>query len=426
MKTLVVEGLQWGDEGKGKITDYLAINSDVVVRFQGGNNAGHTINFDGNKYALSLLPSGVFNKTTTNVLANGMVINPDALIKEMDYMHSYGFEFNLVISNRAQVTLPYHMDLDGAYETLKGGKLIGTTKKGIGPTYSDKINRIGIRMGDLLNPKYLYETISDTLKIKNRELDLFGLKNYTVDEIYEKCMYYKSKIGHLIADTSIVINDAIAADKKILFEGAQGAMLCLDNGTYPYVTSSSPLAASVPVNAGVAPRYITEVLGIIKAYNTRVGEGPFPTEIEGSLGDEIRERGHEYGTVTGRSRRIGYFDGVVLKHAIRLSGVTKLSLMLFDVLSTVKELKICYAYDLDGKEIDYIPANLEEFARCKPLYKVLAGFDDDITAVKSYDELPVNAKKYIECLEEIGGVSINLVSVGPDRTQTIVKKDLEW
>lgn len=426
MKTLVVEGLQWGDEGKGKITDYLAINSDVVVRFQGGNNAGHTINFDGNKYALSLLPSGVFSGSTTNVLANGMVINPEALIKEMDYMHNNGFEFNLVISNRAHVTLPYHMDLDGAYESLKGGKLIGTTKKGIGPTYSDKINRIGIRMGDLLNPTYLKETLADTLKIKNRELELFDLKQYTVDELFDRCMYYKEKLGHLIADTSIIINDAIAADKKVLFEGAQGAMLCLDNGTYPYVTSSSPLAASVPLNAGIAPRYVTEVLGIIKAYNTRVGEGPFPTEIDGPLGEDIRERGHEYGTVTGRSRRIGYFDGVVLKHAIRLSGVTKLSLMLFDVLSSVKELKVCYAYELDGKEIDYIPANLEEFARCKPLYKVLEGFDEDITAVKLYDELPVNAKKYINCLEEIGGVPINLVSVGPDRTQTIVKKDLEW
>ncbi len=426
MKTLVIQGLQWGDEGKGKITDYLALRSDVVVRYQGGNNAGHTIKFDGKKFALSLLPSGVLNENTLNVLGNGLVINPDALIKEMNYVKDCGMSFNLVISNRAHITFPYHIDLDGAFESLKGEGQIGTTKKGIGPTYSDKINRIGIRMGDLLNLESLKSQIKNTLLIKNKELSLFGLKEYTFDDIYNKCVLWSKELSSFIKDTSILLNENIEDNKKVLFEGAQGAMLCLDHGTYPYVTSSSPLASSVPVNTGIKPSYINDVLGIIKAYNTRVGDGPFPTEIEGDLANTIREVGNEYGTVTQRPRRVGYFDGVVLKHAIRISGVTKLSLMLFDVLTGINELKVCYAYELDGKEIDYIPANLEEFARCKPLYKVFEGFSEDITKCSTYDELPINAKKYVEYIEEISNTTIHLVSVGPNREQTIVKKDLNW
>ncbi len=426
MKTLVIQGLQWGDEGKGKITDYLALRSDVVVRYQGGNNAGHTIKFDDKKFALSLLPSGVFSEKTINVLANGLVINPDALIKEMNYIKDNNLKFNLVISNRAHITFPYHIDLDGAFETLKGEGQIGTTKKGIGPTYSDKINRIGIRIGDLLNLESLKQMIKNTLVIKNKELSLFGLKEYTFEEIYEKCVVWNKELSSFIQDTSILLNDNILENKKVLFEGAQGAMLCLDHGTYPYVTSSSPLASSVPVNTGIKPSYIDDVLGIIKAYNTRVGDGPFPTEINDELAETIRKVGNEYGTVTQRPRRIGYFDGVVLNHAIRISGVTKLSLMLFDVLQNIEELKVCYAYELDGKEINYVPATLEEFSRCKPLYKSFKGFNEDITSCTTYEHLPIHAKKYVEYIEEISNTKIYLVSVGPNRTQTIVKEDLNW
>ncbi len=426
MKTLVIQGLQWGDEGKGKITDYLALRSDVVVRYQGGNNAGHTIKFDDKKFALSLLPSGVLNENTQNILANGLVINPDALLQEMNYVKSCGMNFSLTISNRAHITFPYHIDLDGAFEALKGDGQIGTTKKGIGPTYSDKINRIGIRMGDLLNLESLKKQLKDTLLIKNKELSLFGLKEYSFDEIYNKCILWNKELSSFIKDTSLELNTFIEQDKKVLFEGAQGAMLCLDHGTYPYVTSSSPLASSIPVNTGIKPAYINDVLGIIKAYNTRVGDGPFPTEIHDELAEDIRKVGNEYGTVTKRPRRIGYFDGVVLNHAIRISGVTKLSIMLFDVLQNIKELKVCYAYELNGKEINYVPATLEEFSLCKPLYKSFEGFTEDITNCTTYDELPVNAKKYIEFIESICNTEIYLVSVGPNRVQTIVKKDLNW
>ncbi len=426
MKTLVIQGLQWGDEGKGKITDYLALRSDVVVRYQGGNNAGHTIKFDDKKYALSLLPSGVFNENTLNVLGNGVVINPEALIKEINYIKESNLKFTLVISNRAHITFPYHIDLDGAYESLKGEGQIGTTKKGIGPTYSDKINRIGIRMCDLLNLDLLKKQIKDTLAIKNKELALFGLKQYSFDEIYNMCLVWNKELGSFIKDTSVLLNELIEDNKKVLFEGAQGAMLCLDHGTYPYVTSSSPLASSVPVNTGIKPSYVNDVLGIIKAYNTRVGDGPFPTEIDNDISNKIREVGNEYGTVTKRPRRIGYFDGVALNHAIRISGVTKLSIMLVDVLKDVKTLKVCYAYELDGNVITYMPGNLDEFSRCKPLYKEFDGFTEDITSCTSYNELPSNLKKYIEYIEELSNTTINLVSVGPDRTQTIVKSDLEW
>ncbi|MFI3330018.1 MAG: adenylosuccinate synthase [bacterium] len=426
MKTLVIQGLQWGDEGKGKITDYLALSSDVVVRYQGGNNAGHTIKFDNKQFALSLLPSGVFNENTLNILGNGVVINPDALIKEINYIKDSNLKFTLVISNRAHITFPYHIDLDGAYESLKGEGQIGTTKKGIGPTYSDKINRIGIRMCDLLNLELLKKQLKDTLAIKNKELALFNLKPYSFDEIYNLCLKWNKELGSFIKDTSVLLNELIEDNKKVLFEGAQGAMLCLDHGTYPYVTSSSPLASSVPVNTGIKPSYINDVLGIIKAYNTRVGDGPFPTEIDNEIANTIREVGNEYGTVTKRPRRIGYFDAVALKHAIRISGVTKLSMMLLDVLQNVKQLKVCYAYELDGKEITYMPANLDEFSRCKPIYKVFDGFTEDITKCVEYKDLPINARNYIEYIEEISNTTIHLVSVGPNRIQTIVKKDLEW
>lgn len=423
--TLVVVGIQWGDEGKGKMTDYLGQKADVVVRFQGGNNAGHTITFGGNKYALQSIPSGIFNPRIKNVMANGMVINPKAAIAELEGLKQRGItDFQLFISDRAAVIMPYHIMLDGAYETLKGGKNIGTTKKGIGPAYTDKYSRIGIRIGDLLDKEYFAERLKDALLQKNMELKMLGLEPLDYDTLYNEYIEYGEILKPYVCDTSILLNKEVEAGKKILFEGAQGVMLCIENGTYPFVTSSSPTAASVPLGAGLAPRYIDKALGICKAYTTRVGAGPFPTEIEGDLANYIRERGHEYGTVTGRPRRVGYLDAVALRHACRVSGINYLSIMLFDVLSGLKTVKICTGYELDGKEIDYVPATLSALERCKPIFIELPGWDEEITDIRDYEQLPSNAKQYLRKIEELTNTEIAIVSVGPDRTQTIIKKDI--
>ena len=423
--TLVVVGIQWGDEGKGKMTDYLGQKADVVVRFQGGNNAGHTITFGGNKYALQSIPSGIFNPRIKNVMANGMVINPKAAIAELEGLKQRGItDFQLFISDRAAVIMPYHIMLDGAYETLKGGKNIGTTKKGIGPAYTDKYSRIGIRIGDLLDKEYFAERLKDALLQKNMELKMLGLEPLDYDTLYNEYIEYGEILKPYVCDTSILLNKEVEAGKKILFEGAQGVMLCIENGTYPFVTSSSPTAASVPLGTGLAPRYIDKALGICKAYTTRVGAGPFPTEIEGDLANYIRERGHEYGTVTGRPRRVGYLDAVALRHACRVSGINYLSIMLFDVLSGLKTVKICTGYELDGKEIDYVPATLSALERCKPIFIELPGWDEEITDIRDYEKLPNNAKQYLRKIEELTNTEIAIVSVGPDRTQTIIKKDI--
>ncbi len=423
--TLVVVGIQWGDEGKGKMTDYLGQKADVVVRFQGGNNAGHTITFGGNKYALQSIPSGIFNPRIKNVMANGMVINPKAAIAELEGLKQRGItDFQLYISDRAAVIMPYHIMLDGAYETLKGGKNIGTTKKGIGPAYTDKYSRIGIRIGDLLDKEYFAERLKDALLQKNMELKMLGLEPLDYDTLYKEYIEYGEILKPYVCDTSILLNKEVETGKKILFEGAQGVMLCIENGTYPFVTSSSPTAASVPLGAGLAPRYIDKALGICKAYTTRVGAGPFPTEIDGDLAHYIRERGHEYGTVTGRPRRVGYLDAVALRHACRVSGINYLSIMLFDVLSGLKTVKICTAYELDGKEIDYVPATLSALERCKPVFIELPGWNEEITEIRDFEKLPDNAKQYLRKIEELTNTEIAIVSVGPDRTQTIIKKNI--
>lgn len=423
MSTCVVMGSQWGDEGKGKITDFLAMDADVVVRYQGGNNAGHTIVIDGVKYALQSIPSGIFNPHIVNVVANGVVLNPRAFLEELHGLEARGItNYQLKISDRASLIMPYHLMLDGASENLKGDKKIGTTKKGIGPCYTDKASRIGLRVGDLLEPEFFKERLHEALIIKNRELQMYGLEEVNEEEIYNEYMSYAKELAPFICDTSVLLNKYLEENKKVLFEGAQGAMLCLDHGTFPYVTSSSPLASSIPLNAGIAPKYINTVVGIAKAYNTRVGAGPFPTEIEGELASYIRERGHEYGTVTKRPRRVGYLDLVVLKNAVRLSGVTSWSLMLFDVLTGISELKVCTSYSLDGKTIDYEPGCLSVFERCKPNYTVLPGWTEDISHCASFEELPENAKKYIEFIEKETGVSVDMISVGADRSQTIVRK----
>lgn len=424
-KRLVVVGSQWGDEGKGKITDFFAQRADVVVRFQGGNNAGHTIVFDGQKFALQSIPSGIFNPHILNVMANGMVINPVSLLSELARLEERGVtDYNLRISNRASVVMPYHATLDGAYEAVKGGKQIGTTKKGIGPAYADKYNRIGIRMGDLLVKEYFAERLRDALEIKNRELEMLGLEQYDYNELYRTYIEIGERLRPLICDTSVLLDEQIDKGAKILFEGAQGVMLCIENGTYPFVTSSSPSAASVPLGAGIAPRYIDNVIGVCKAYCTRVGEGPFPTELHDSTANYIRERGHEYGTVTGRPRRTGWFDAVAMNHVRRISGTDYLSLMLFDVLSGLERIKICVAYNLDGRQIDYVPATNYEYERCQPVYIEMEGWADDISGCTSFDQLPAKAKDYIAKIEELTRTKVAIVSVGPDRTQTIVRTEI--
>ncbi len=418
---LVVIGSQWGDEGKGKITDYFACRADMVVRYQGGNNAGHTVVFDGHKYSLQSIPSGIFNPKTKNVMANGMVINPQSVVDELEKLHSQGItDYQLYISDRAAVVMPYHSALDGAYEAIKGGSQIGTTKKGIGPAYSDKYSRVGIRMGDLLEPEYFAARLREALEIKNMELKMLGLATFEFEALYEQYMALAEKIGHMICDTSALINKALESDQKVLFEGAQGMMLCIDHGTYPYVTSSTPSSASVPVGAGVSPKWIDNVLGVAKAYCTRVGEGPFPTELFDSRAEEIRERGHEYGTVTGRPRRVGWFDAVVARYVSRLAGIDSWALMLFDVLSGLDKVSICVGYEVDGEVIENPPATIAKLARCKPVLIELDGWKEDISDVKSFEALPEAAKAYVRKIEEVTGVKVGVISVGADRSKTII------
>ncbi|MDE5842293.1 MAG: adenylosuccinate synthase [Muribaculaceae bacterium] len=418
---LVVIGSQWGDEGKGKITDYFACRADMVVRYQGGNNAGHTVAFDGNKYSLQSIPSGVFNPNTVNVMANGMVVNPESVVAELAKLHDRGItDYQLFISDRAAMVMPWHADLDGAYESKKGKALIGTTKKGIGPTYSDKYARTGLRIGDLLEPEYFAERLRAALDVKNLELRMLGLKEYDFQEVYDRYMELAKVIGPMITDTSALINSYIRMpEKKILFEGAQGMMLCCDHGTYPFVTSSSPSSAGVCVGAGVAPKWIDNVLGVAKSYCTRVGEGPFPTELFDERAHEIRERGHEYGTVTGRPRRVGWFDAVVARYTGQLAGIDYWALMLFDVLSGLEKVNICVGYELDGEVITAPPSTISRLARCKPVLIEMDGWNEDLTNTRSIDEFPEAAKAYIRKIEELTGIPVGIVSVGPDRTQTI-------
>ncbi len=421
MSVTVIEGSQWGDEGKGKITDYLASQSDIVVRFQGGNNAGHTICFNGNRYALRSLPSGIFNPNITNVIADGVVLNSFSLKEEIEGINASGIkDFKLIISDRCHLIMPYHLDLDGAYESLLDNNKIGTTKKGIGPCYVDKAARRGIRAGDLLEPGFLKSKLIDTLKVKNIELKSLGLKEYDFDTLYKQLLEIGTYLKKYIADTQYFLINAIKENKKILFEGAQGMMLDIDRGTYPYVTSSSPSSNYVPQGAGIPPRAIDNVVAICKAYTTRVGEGPFPTELNNEIGDLIREKGHEYGTVTKRPRRVGYLDLVVVKRNLEMSGANTIALMLFDVLTNIDDLKICINYELNGKIIDFIPASLYDYSKCKPIYKTFKKFSFGQN-IKSFDELPVEAKEYINFIEEYTGVKIGIISIGSDRNATIIK-----
>ncbi|WHO85736.1 adenylosuccinate synthase [Limosilactobacillus oris] len=425
MSSVVIVGSQWGDEGKGKMTDYLSQDADVVVRSQGGNNAGHTIAFDGKKFALRLVPSGIFGKDKLAVIGNGVVINPPALLKELHYLQDNGIDISgLRISSRSHVTFPYHILLDKCQEKAKGDHKVGTTKNGIGPTYMDKVSRVGIRMCDLLEKDTFETKLRRNLAEKNELFTkLYHVDPINFDDIFESYYEYGQELKKYVTDTSRIINDALDNGQRVLFEGAQGVMLDVDQGTYPYVTASNPIAGGVCTGVGVGPNKINTVVGICKAYSTRVGAGPFPTELTDEIGDRIRETGHEYGTVTGRPRRVGWFDSVAMRHARRVSGISCLSLNLLDVLTGLKTVKICKAYKLDGKEIDYYPASLKELDRCEPVYEELPGWDEDITGVKKFEDLPVNAQNYLKRVSELSEVPLATVSVGADRIQTIIVKN---
>ncbi len=424
MKRVVVEGSQWGDEGKGKITDYFSGKADIVVRFQGGNNAGHTIVFGGKKFAVRLLPSGIFHEGVICVLASGMVISPSGFFEEVEALKKAGIDTSRIkISDRASVLLDYHKLLDGANERALSGSKIGTTGRGIGPCYTDKASRIGLRMCDLLDAKTLKNCLTRTLQFKNRELKSYGLDPIDFDTLYKECLKYGKKLKPYVTDTSVFLQNEIKKGSKILFEGAQGAMLCLTHGTYPYVTSSSPMSVSIPLSCGIPPKSIDYVLGIAKAYTTRVGEGPFPTELFGEFADELRERGHEYGTVTKRPRRIGWLDINILNHCARISGVDGWAITLLDVLTGVDKINICVGYEYKGQTITTIPATLEEYQAYKPIYITMDGWKKDISNVKSFEELPKNAKKYLQKIEKLTNVPIALFSVGPDREQTVILHD---
>lgn len=420
MTSVVVVGTQWGDEGKGKITDFLSANAEVIARYQGGDNAGHTIVIDGKKFKLHLIPSGIFFPEKISVIGNGVVINPKSLVKELAYLHEEGVSTDsLRISDRAHVILPYHIELDRLQEESKGENKIGTTIKGIGPAYMDKAARVGIRIADLLDREVFAERLRINLEEKNRQFTkLYDAEALSFDDIFEEYYEYGQQIKQYVTDTSVILNDALDNGKRVLFEGAQGVMLDIDQGTYPFVTSSNPVAGGVTIGSGVGPSKIDKVVGVCKAYTSRVGDGPFPTELFDEVGDRIREVGHEYGTTTGRPRRVGWFDSVVMRHSRRVSGITNLSLNSIDVLSGLDTVKICVAYDLDGERIDYYPASLEQLKRCKPIYEELPGWSEDITGVRHLDELPENTRNYVRRVGELVGVRISTFSVGPDRDQT--------
>ncbi|HEX7057549.1 MAG TPA: adenylosuccinate synthase [Bacilli bacterium] len=420
MSTVVVVGTQWGDEGKGKITDFLAESADVVARYQGGNNAGHTILINDKKYKVNLIPSGIFYSDKYCVIGNGMVVNPKALIEEIQYVRENGFSTDrLKISDRAHVIMPYHLLLDSLEEERKGSDKIGTTLKGIGPCYMDKAARNGIRMADLLDAEEFSRKVRLMVAAKNQVIEqVYGGQALDAEAIIEEYLGYAEQIRPYVTETSVFLNEAIDSGKRVLFEGAQGVMLDIDQGTYPFVTSSNPSAGGVCIGSGVGPTKIKHVIGVAKAYTSRVGDGPFPTEQINETGDYIRERGKEYGTVTGRPRRIGWFDSVVVRHARRVSGLTGLSLNSLDVLTGLKTVKICTGYKYGEQILEHYPANLKVLAQCEAVYEELPGWQEDISGARSLDDLPANARHFVERVSQLTGIPIVIFSVGRNREQT--------
>lgn len=422
MPANIVVGTQWGDEGKGKIIDIIASRADVVVRSQGGNNAGHTVVNDGQTYKLHLIPSGILYKNTLCLIGAGVVLDPKDFLSEIDDLSSRGISFdNLKIDPRAHVVMPWHITLDGLSEKFRGNSDIGTTKRGIGPCYMDKYERCGIRVYDLVHPEVFAEKVRMTGKLKNKIItEVYGGEPHDIEAIIKEYTEYGKRLAKYVDDVSVIVYEAAKANKTIMFEGAQATLLDIDFGTYPYVTSSHPLSAGVCVGTGVGPMIISNIIGVAKAYTTRVGKGPFPTELDDETGETIRNKGGEFGTTTGRPRRTGWFDAVIVRHSVRVNGLSSLAINKLDTLGGVGDLKVCVAYKKpDGTVIENFPAALEELADCVPVYETLKGFDDDISSCRSFDELPDACKKYIERLEELCDCHISMVGVGPDREQII-------
>ncbi len=424
MPGIVLIGTQWGDEGKGKITDILADDMDMVVRYQGGNNAGHTIVEGDYQLKLHLVPSGILYPQVTPIIAAGVVIDPKVLLEEINSLEEKGINTSkLVISGNAHLIMPYHRAIDAATELKLGKSKIGTTKKGIGPAYADKAARIGIRVQDLLDEKIFVEKLRQALKLKNELLKkIYNLPEFKLEEVADEYLGYAARLKNHIDDTSKIVNQALDLKKRVLFEGAQGTLLDINHGTYPFVTSSSPVAGGACAGAGVGPLKINHVVGVVKAYVTRVGSGPFPTEETGDIGKIMRQRGVEYGTTTGRSRRCGWLDIPILRYAIRINGINRLVMTKLDVLSSFKKVKICTGYLYNGKLINEYPYHQTIFHNCQPVYQEMPGWERDITNSRSLDELPVAAQNYINKISQLVGVNFDIISVGPERGQTISLK----
>lgn len=426
MPNVIVVGSQWGDEGKGKIVDFLSKKADVVARYQGGHNAGHTVVINDNKFILHIIPSGILYRDKICLIGNGVVVDPAALIKEINGLKERGIYVgeNLFLSKNAHLIMPYHIIMDKEKERALGEKSIGTTGRGIGPAYVDKMSRIGLRIGDLLHPSVFKEKLIANLPTVNFILEnLYKVPCVDIDDIYMEYMGYAEKLSKYITDTDFLINKMISEDKNLLCEGAQGTLLDIDHGTYPFVTSSNPIAGGACIGLGISPIKISKILGVIKAYTTRVGRGPFPTEIRDALGEKIRERGGEYGATTGRPRRCGWLDMVILRHSAMINGFTGIAITKLDILDGIEKIKICTAYKYNGKTIESFPKELNIFENCEPVYTELEGWQDSTIGIKDINKLPHAAQKYINTIETMLGVEVQLISTGQRRDELIVLKE---
>ncbi len=422
MPATVVVGTQWGDEGKGKLTDLLSKEMDVVVRYQGGHNAGHRIVVDGEAFALQLVPSGILYPSVTPVIGNGVVVDPGVLLAEIDTLEAKGVDTSaLLVSGNAHLIMPYHQELDRVTERFLGKNALGTTKRGIGPAYADKATRVGLRVQDLLDEKIFRQKLDVVLKEKNAILaKVYNRLPLNANEIADRYLNeYRPRLAPLIADTVTFLHNALAAGRHVLLEGAQATFLDLDHGTYPFVTSSNPVAGGACTGSGLGPRDIDRIVGIAKAYVTRVGAGPFPTEVEGDLGELLVTRGHEFGTNTGRRRRVGWFDAVMARQAVRLNSLTEIALTKLDVLDTLETINVCVAYEADGVRYDYPPYHQSVFHSVTPVYETFEGWQSDLTAFTSYADMPAAARAYVSFLEQTIGVAISVVGVGPGREQYV-------
>ncbi len=426
MPIVIVVGAQWGDEGKGKLVDVLTEKADIVARYQGGHNAGHTVVINDEKYILHLIPSGILHRDTVCIIGNGVVVEPSALIEEIDGLRRRKIRVsdNLLISKNAHLIMPYHLALDKASEKAKGKKCIGTTGRGIGPTYVDKMSRTGLRVGDLLTPEVFLEKLKTNIGHVNFLMkNLYRTRGFNAKKVFDEYMGYAKSLRRHVADTDIVLNEAVSGGKNILLEGAQGTLLDIDHGTYPYVTSSNSIAGGACTGLGIGPTKISKVLGVVKAYTTRVGSGPFPTEIEGGTGEEIRSKGGEFGATTGRPRRCGWLDTVILRHAAMINGFSGMALTKLDILDDLKKIRICTSYRYRGKVYSHFPKEAEIFGNCVPVYEEVDGWNASTVGIKEFRKLPVRAQKYIRRIEELTGVKAHLISTGQKRDELITIRE---